>query len=224
LRRKTQALTAHVIRLKALDMKKIVAAVFLGLVLAGCKTASVKSQGAKEGYWTGRALIKDLEKSKSFIVNIDFNLVRGEVARMDITSTIGTSVASMVTTASQTRYALYDLKQFYTGEPKPSVMRPILAIPFNPVWLQNVLFEIPFTESNWKCTNETDGRPSLCQDSQAGLKISWERKDGDLKSIVFEHSKALVQIRIKNFKPKVEGDGNIFVLESPKGFRNLRVK
>ena len=65
---------------------------------------------------------------------------------MDVSSSIGTGVASLVVDPKEVRYVLLDTKRFYYGAPAPEVMRPILALPFNPQWIHNILFEEAFTE------------------------------------------------------------------------------
>ena len=46
---------------------------------------------------------------------------------MDVTTTLGTGVASLVVDHKEVRYVLFDSKRFYYGQPQPGVMRPILG-------------------------------------------------------------------------------------------------
>jgi hypothetical protein len=196
----------------------------LWLSLFGCAGAPVKMTNVNEGHWRARALIKDLEQSKSYIVNLNINAVRDQRVRMDVTSTLGTGVASMLVDQKDVRYVLLDSKRFYYGNSQPDVMRPILSIPFDPRWLHNILFDETLPEKSWTCVRDGSGLLKECKDSILNLKISWSNRKGEKKTILIEHPKATVQINVQSFKPKVEDRKNLFQLEAPAGYQKLRVR
>jgi len=196
----------------------------LFLFAAGCVTAPKNLEGIKEGHWKAKALIKDNEQARSYIVNLNMNAVRDERARMDVISTLGTGVATLLVDNKEVRYVLFDSKRFYFGPPQPDVMRPILAIPFDPRWLHNILFEQPLTDKTWTCTKDGAGLLKDCRDSATALKVSWSARQGEKKTILIEHAKASVQINVQSFQPKVEDRKNLFVLEAPAGYQKLRVR
>ncbi len=177
----------------------------------------------QEGRWRAKALIKDKEQSRSYIVNMNLNAVRALRARMDVTSALGTGVASLVQDEKEVRYVLFDSKRFYFGQPSADVMRPILSIPFDPRWLHNILFEIPLPEKSWTCVS-SDGWLNECKDSVTGVKVTWSARSGQKKTILIEHPKASVQINVSSFEAKVEDRKNLFVLEAPQGYQKLRVR
>lgn len=204
-------------------MKKI----FVGflILMTGCASGpGLKMANVTEGQWHGKALIKDKEQSRSYIVNLSFNAIRGEKARMDVTSTLGTGVASLVVDNKEVRYVLLDSKRFYYGRPQPDVMRPILAIPFDPRWLHSLLFEEPIPDKNWSCTRDSRGQMQSCTDGATQTEIRWSDRRGERKTLLIEHPKASVQIKITSFRPKVEDRKNLFVLEAPEGYQKLRVR
>lgn len=196
---------------------------FMILMLAGCATAPVRLDGVREGHWKARALIKDKEQARSYIVNMNLNAIRGAQARMDVTSALGTGVASLVLDEKEVRYVLFDSRRFYYGQPTADVMRPILSIPFDPRWLHNILFEIPLPEKSWTCVS-SGGFVSECKDSVTGVKVTWSARQGPKKTILIEHARASVQINVQSFEPKVEDRKNLFVLEAPQGYQKLRVR
>lgn len=199
-----------------------VAVLFMGL--AACQTAPVQYANVTEGNWRAKALIKDNEQSRSYVVHLDFNLVKDQRMRMDVTTALGTGVASLIANNKEVRYALYDSKRFYYGTPQPGVMRPILSLPFDPRWIQNLLLDIPIAEKSWSCEKDNQGVLLSCSDSVTGLKISWTARNGQSKTIQIDHPKASVQINVRSFKPKVEARANLFTLEPPPGFQKLRVR
>jgi hypothetical protein len=189
----------------------------------GCQSAPKRYDNVSEGQWRAKALIRDQESARSYIVNLNLNLVRDQRARMDVTTALGTGVASLVVDPKEVRYVIVDSKRFYFGVPNVNVMRPILAIPFDPRWLNNLLFEIPITDKGWTCTNEGEVLKE-CRDAQTGLKITWSDRHGERKTVRMEHATASVQIKVQSFRPKVEERKNLFLLEPPEGYKKLRVR
>ncbi len=197
--------------------------VFL-LALNGCITKPMKMDSIDEGNWKAKALIRDKEQSRSYIVNLNFNLVRGQRTRMDVTSALNTGVASLVTDGKEVRYIMFDSKRFYYGRPQADVMRPILSIPIDPRWIQNMLFDEAIPDKSWTCTSDSNGIVQECKDGVTGLKVSWGQRLGPKKTITIDHGKATVQINVQTFKSKVEDRKNLFVLEAPEGYQKLQVR
>ena len=196
----------------------------LFLFLAACTTAPVKMNSISEGQWRAKALIKDKEQSHSYIVNLNFNALKDSMARMDVTSPLGTGVASLVLTPKEVRYVLLDAKRFYVGPPQPEAMRPILSMPFDPRWLLNLLFEEPILDKGWVCARDKDGLLESCRDQTSQTTITWTARRGEKKTVLIDHPKASVQINMQVFRPKVEERKNLFSLEAPEGYQKLRVR
>mgnify|MGYP001479776232 CR=1 FL=1 len=190
----------------------------------GCQSAPKRYADVLEGQWRAKALVKDLEEARSYIVNLNINLVRNQRARMDVSTALGTGVASLVVDEREVRYILADSKRFYIGAAQANVMRPILSIPFDPRWLNNILLEEPIQESGWTCARDSAGFLKQCQEARMGLKVTWSERHGEKKTVLLEHSKASVQIKVQSFKPKVEERKNLFVLEPPEGYKKLNLR
>ena len=203
---------------------KFIAIATVMIWLAGCATAPVRFNDIQQGQWRAKALIKDVEQNRSYVVYLNFNAHRNEQARMDVSSALGTGVASLLVEPKDVRYVLFDSKRFYYGEPQSSVLRPILAMPLDPRWINNLLFEEPMTDKGWVCSRDGEGWLKSCTDSHSHTKISWLARRGDKRTVVIEHAKASVQINFQSFKPKVEDRKNLFVLEAPEGYQKIKVR
>lgn len=210
--------------MSSLNSLTCVGLIIISLVLNGCASTPIRMDAAQEGQWRARALIKDREQSRSYIVNLNFNVRRGEKSRMDVTSALGTGVASLLQDGKEVRYVLFDSKRFYYGAAQADVMRPILSIPFDPRWIQNVLFDLPIEDRGWNCSKDGSGFVHQCHDGSGTLKVTWSARQGEKKSILIEHTKASVQINVQSYKAKVEDRKNLFVLEAPEGYQKLRVR
>ena len=205
-------------------MKRALFAIGVVVWFTGCATAPMRMDKIQEGNWKAKALIRDKEQSRSYIVNLNMNMVRGTKTRMDVTSALNTGVASLICDDKEVRYVLFESKRFYFGKPQPGVMRPILSIPFDPRWLQNMLFHQPITDKSWSCTSASNEIVQECTDGATGLKVSWSQRVGPNKTVTIEHSKATVQINVQSFKAKVEDRKNLFTLEAPEGYQKLQVR
>lgn len=198
----------------------------MALWISGCATSPpIKTTTANEGRWRAKALIKDKAQDRSYIVNLNFNAQKSNQARLDVTTTLGTGVASLLVTPTEVRYVLLDAKRFYYGTPQPDVMRPILALPFDPRWIQNLFFDEPIQDKSWTCTRDASGDfVADCKDAVTGTQVTWSARHGEKKTILIEHPKASVQINVQTYQPKVEDRKNLFVLEAPEGYQKLRVR
>jgi hypothetical protein len=196
------------------------------VVLAGCASKKEKVELAQigEGNWKAKSLITEKDSNRSNIVYLNFNAVRDQSARMDVSSSLGTGVASLVVDPKEVRYVLFDQKRYYIGAPQADALKPILALPFNPKWIHNILFEEAFTDPAWACTRDKAGLLSSCQDAASGLKVTWGARNGPTKSITIDHPRATVQINVQTFKPKLEERKDLFVLNAPSGYQKLRVR
>lgn len=197
---------------------------FIVVGLAGCASAPKRVSNFSQGQWRAKALVKDKEQGRSYIVNLNFNAVKNQKARMDVTSALGTGVAALVVENNEVRYLLVDSKRYYYGSPQPDVMRPILSVPFDPRWLHNLLFEMPIPDKSWSCSEGKDGWLQECRDTVSGAVVTWSNRHGDKKTVQIDHAKASLQINVQSFKPKVEDRKNLFVLEAPDGYQKLRVR
>ncbi|HMN67983.1 MAG TPA: hypothetical protein PKC28_05540 [Bdellovibrionales bacterium] len=204
-------------------MSRLVTCLLMILGLAACSTAPTRLNDVKEGHWKARALIKDKDQSRSYIVNLNMNAVRDQNVRMDVTSALGTGVAILTADQKEVRYLLFDSKRLYYGPPQADVMRPILSLPLDPRWLHNILFDQTFGGKIWACDME-GGFLKECRNDALKLKIGWANRQGDKKTILIEHPKASVQINVLAFKSKVEDRKNLFVLEAPAGYQKLKVR
>lgn len=193
-------------------------------MLGGCQTVPTKYDNVTEGNWHAKALIRDATQGRSYIVNLNLNVIKAQKTRMDVTTALGTGVASLTVDDREVKYILVDSKRFYFGNPNAEVMKPILAIPFDPRWIQIVLLDEPITEKGWTCSKDDHGLMKECKFPTADLTVTWSARKGDRKTILIHHTKASVQINVTSFKPKVEDRANLFTLEAPEGYRKFRVR
>lgn len=198
--------------------------IFALLLLVACTSAPMKMNEVKEGNWKARALIKDKEHSRTYIVNLDFNAIQNDSLRVDVSSTLGQQVASLVVTGKEVRYFTTDNKKFYTGSPRPEALKPILAIPLDPRWLQNILFDVAPNAAGWNCQNDAQGFVADCKLPASNLSIVWSNRKGPNKTVDVSHPRAEIQLNVRSFTAKVEKMDHLFDLQAPEGYQKLRLR
>lgn len=194
------------------------------VVICGCQSKPVQMSEHSQGNWRARALIKDKEHSRSFIVNLDFNSVRNQAIRIDATSTLGQHIGSLVSTQSEVRYYTSDNKKFYVGQPRPDVLKPILVLPLDPRWMENILFDESIESADWTCATGDDKLVSQCRDDALNLVVKWENRKGAGRTVAISHPRAEIQINFREFTPKVEPLDHIFDLQAPSGYQKYKVR
>lgn len=192
------------------------------LILAGCASAPVRYDQQGEGQWQAKALIRDTRAGKSAIVNLDVNAVKNEKLRMDVTAAMGHPVASLVMDGDKMTYVLMETKEFYSGAPTESAMKPVLQAPIDPKLLYNVFFEIPIEDKSWSCTKDKNGFLVECAKANGDVIIQWTERKGRRKLVKLEHPRGVMQINVSSFQPKVEARAQLFELNPPKTFKQVR--
>lgn len=200
---------------------------FLGLtftlfsmILSACVTlAPKKFSQYKEGEWAGKVLVKNKREAKSGIVNINIRAIDGEQLRIDVTSTMGTHLASILLVGDQIEYLNIVDRSVYKGAASRESLKDILPIPLEPQALYNILFDRGFENKNWSCTSDKKGFVLSCKDLKSGLTIVWVSREGDKRTIGFETVSASVQMSLYEFKPKVSNPEKVFQLKAPSSFK-----
>lgn len=201
----------------------LITCTIFALVNTACQTAPKRFDEIPQGQWKARALIRDKAEAKSHIVNLHFNALNGEKVRLDVTSTLGHHLASLVLNGNEVKYMVIQDKKFYQGRPSPDALQPMVAVPLDPRWLYNILFDKPIAEKNWTCTKDPEGIVMDCNQIR-GLKISWANRRGVQKTVLVEHAKASVQLNFHDFSTKLLNRKNLFELEPPKNFRVIKLR
>lgn len=192
------------------------------LVVTACQMAPLRYEQQEQGQWQAKALIRDSKAGKSAIVHLDINAIQSDKLRMDVTAAMGHPVASVVMNGDKLTYVLMETKEFYRGAPTEASLRPVLAAALDPKLLYNVLFDLPIESKSWSCTKDAKGYLSECRRTDGEMTIRWTERKGRRKLVNIEHAQGMMQINISEFQPKVEARAQLFELNPPKTFRQIR--
>jgi hypothetical protein len=190
--------------------------------LNACQTAPINLQTVQQGSWDSKVLIKDLKRQKTFIVYMHANAIFNENLRVDLVSTLGTQVASIVLNGKNLTYLVVPQKRYFTGESDPESLRAVTSIPLDARWFYNVLFDRPLTGEEWECTKNKEGLVEVCQNSQLRLQITWKDRSGPRKIVLIEHERGSLQINFQSFSPQIDQRDNLFSLAIPPDYARLK--
>lgn len=190
--------------------------------MLGCQSASKKMEGASEGNFRARALIKDTKAQKSFIVNLNFNVIRNQALRLDVSSPLNQHLASFVVLPKSITYFIVPEKTYYSGKLKDDAMAKLLPIPLNPSWLENILFRKAFETKDWSCDQNKAGELASCMNLREQFNVSWTKGDKGRLRIDMKHPSGEIQMNLHVNAPKVEEGVSMAPLKAPQGFRQIK--
>lgn len=203
-------------------MKYLLVLLSLPIFLLGCQSSQKKLMNSSEGQFRARALIKDLKQRKSFIVNLNFNVVRGQVLRLDVSSPLSQHLASFVVTPKELSYIMIPDKTFYLGKSKDNAMASLLPVPINPAWLENILFRKAFESKDWLCTQGKGDMVDNCENLKEKINIRWSQSENKKPRVDIKHPSGEIQMNFHMTQSKVEDGVSLETLKAPKGFRTVR--
>jgi hypothetical protein len=197
----------------------------LAFFFAGCATAPVSYNPDKvDGKWSGVAQVKDFKRQKVDTISFETWAERPtSLLRMELTGTMGFSVASLLLNGQRIAFAVHPQKKFFSGRVSETSLRQIIHENLNPSILLNVFFDVPVVGPGWNCQNGNDGLVSLCERSSDHLKIEWKERRGELKRVVISNDKFELQILVKDFSPKVEKPEKTYTLSRPESYRSYKL-
>lgn len=194
-------------------------------LFAGCASVPAKYDYEKrEGQWEAKAQVKDLEKNKTNSVSLDVSAEKDRALRMEVTGTLGVSVASFLLKENEVSYAIHTQKRFVSGPASEKSMGPLLNVNVDPRWLYNVFFDEPIANKNWSCTKDPEGLVQNCERLQDGMKIVWSERQSERKRVTISNSQFELQILVKGFQPKVQSPEKVYSLSAPDSYKRYKLQ
>ncbi|WP_051056723.1 DUF4292 domain-containing protein [Pseudobdellovibrio exovorus] len=194
----------------------------LGLIWSGCSKKSVEISDTSSAYLIEtKAQIKNDGDTNS--VTIEIALLPQQAIRMEISATLGVSVATVVMTPTQISYLLHSNKQFYTGPFHEKTLYPVFKKNIDPTILWRVVHDQVPQSAQLKCEVDADKRPLVCRDSE-GTLVKWQyladhRRRIDITSNRFEMRWLFThQSVMSNYQNET------FVLKKPSDYKEIIIR
>ncbi len=172
------------------------------------------------GQWEAKAMIKSLESGEANVVGLDVIGLKPNTIRMEVSSSLGIALASIIIRNQDVEYVLPKQKKYYHGSISEQSLYPALNVKISPELLSAVFFEESYPK--WNC--QADNGLIVSCTTPEGVKIQWERDGKSTKRISLSSSKFEVQVQMKNYKLKSNWAENTWAIQVPEGFKRYRLK
>lgn len=178
----------------------------------------------QSGHFKSKALVRDLRANKSQVVNLDVKALDLQNFRMDVTTSLGMHVFSLVNTSEKVEYIVVPEKKHFSGKSSPKALAPILSVPIDPRFLGYIFFERQIPDKNWSCDQDAEGKLSTCKDLRTKLTIAWEKsKEGARLIRITYPNVSVVQINIHDFSNALKNKEEILNLKVPSSFKSIQI-
>ncbi len=194
--------------------------VFLG----GCQTTPTKFETIQKGRWQTKMLVRDHKESKSQIVNLDIVAVRPDKLRVEVTTSLGMHLASLVMNNGEFRGAIVNQKRFLIGPATPYSFSNVIGVPLDPRLFMNLLFDEAPTTKDWVCVLDKNQFLESCENKNQSLKLGWKDREVSRRKVELEAKTFSIQMLLQGFSTKVEEAPETFTLNAPDGFKTERIR
>jgi len=197
-------------------------AAFLLLFCWGCQSTAKKVAGPQDAVLIeSKAQIRNSGETNT--VQIEVILLPQRAIRMEISGTLGVSVASVVLTPQNISYLLHGQKQYASGPFHEKTLYPIFKKNIDPLVFWRVLHRQSPATGVMKCENNAEQKPIACN-SQDGTLVKWlyegdKTRRIDISSDHFEMSWVFKSEKIFN-----SYQNETFVLKKPQSYTEIIIK
>ena len=194
----------------------------LFFILAGCAGAPEAPPASGEPLLIqSKAIIKDQNESNS--VKIEIALFPRKAIRLEITATLGVSVASVLLTPAEITYALHTTKQYATGPFNEKTLFPIFRKNIDPRILWRMINDQPMTNLNLKCTTNAFQKPVKCV-AVDGTIYKWTYDQPPFKRIDIISNRFEMNWLFRSQNLLEASQNETFVLKKPDSYQEIIIK
>lgn len=191
------------------------------LILVGCAGTPDRPASGEPLLIQSKAIIKDQNESNS--VKIEIALLPKKAIRLEITATLGVSVATVLMTPSEITYALHTTKQYATGPFNEKTLFPIFRKNIDPRILWRMINDQPMTNLNLKCAMNTNSKPLKCI-AVDGTTFKWTYDEAPFKRIDIISNRFEMNWLFRDQSLLETSQNETFVLKKPESYQEIIIK
>lgn len=175
-----------------------------------------------QGEWQARVKVVDEKRpSKSPIpLSVQFRAHGLEKLRIDLTTLSGFYVGSVLVEEKKFKALMARDRKFYSGPATAEVMKKILRLPVDPVWLSRLLFEQP--DESWKCEIDSRNYLKSCTDEKHRLTVEWKNRALSKRDVSIKIANYKIDFSFHEFSEEITQPEKAFVLSAPPAFRHIK--
>ena len=178
-------------------------------LLVACVTATHSPINSyKEGTFSGKIKITNLQDQKSSIFNVDIFAKKPSSLRLEVITPIGFHLASLTLQEDQATLIVPSKKIYRQGTSHSQIFKDVILLEIDLQWIIPILFEQP--QSDWDCVSDQAGDLKTCQVDH--FTIRWTKRMGHQKILNISSDRIEIIIYLKTFKPYLPSDPKLFIL------------
>jgi|GEM_PF-5233729 len=194
----------------------------LGLFFLGCASRPPQTFGVSEAILIQtKAQIKNNNETNT--VKIEIALLPQKAIRLEITGTLGVSVATVLMTPTEIIYALHATKQFAVGPFHEKTLYPLFKKNMDPRLLWRIINNQALTNLNFNCENNAELLPVKCINS-SGTTIKWAYEAHPRKKIDIINNSFEMNWIFREQSLLQESQNKTFVLKKPVNYQEIIIK
>ena len=194
----------------------------LFFLLSGCATENKRPLADGEAVLIQtKALIKDQNDSNT--VKIEIAVLPRKAIRLEITGSLGISVATVLLTPVDITYALHTTKQFATGPFSEKTLYPIFKKNIDPRILWRIINNQPMTNLNLKCSLNTQSKPEKCE-TVDGTSIIWTYDQPPFKRVDIKSNRFEMNWIFRDQSLLGAYQNETFMLKKPDSYQEIIIK
>lgn len=204
-------------------MRKMLLLISTSMIfLGGCATAPKFMSEKSEGTWSSVIEVTDKKRSKKQSIDAEVFGVVDQRMRLELSGLLGTPVASLLIEQKTLQAAIHLQKKAFVGPATEEALKNAFGVEIDPALFFAFYFDRSPGGKEWKCVGDS-GFIKECVHSRFKQRLTWSDRDGEDKLVRLESPDFLVQIKIRDFQPKVQNPEKVFKLNIPKSYRQIQL-
>lgn len=197
--------------------------ILIVVLVSACATKPpVRFSTYESGQWQSRTSIRDTQKKKTFVTDLEIAAKSSGDLRIDVVSSLGMHLATLAMTKSDAAYILTREKRFFQTKTPSLAFEKVLGAEIDPQILFIALFESIDAKSEWVCERDAKGQLSLCKNKhESGSTIAWFERENARRKVKINVARYEVNLDLRSFRPNVQLDPQLFRLTKPAGFHEI---
>ena len=198
-------------------------ALIIGLSsLVGCKTEPEKILTGDAGrQYETKAQIKNGNETNT--VKIQIALLPNKAMRMEVTATLGVSIATVLVTTQQIRIALHNSKEFIIGPVTEKTLYPVFRQNVSPRVLWKIVHDENPAWAKLKCELNELKKPVSCAGVD-GTTLSYTYESAVQRRILIKNNTFEMDWIFKDQMQLPEYQSETFVLKKPESYKEIVIK
>lgn len=195
----------------------------LSIFYIGCATAPKKEKSALTlKVWQSSAVIKNIKENKTHAVTLDVVAKNENLIRIDVNGPMAISLATIVILKDQTKYVLYQRKEYYVAKNKESAFQHLIHFKLHTDILGGVLWDKEIVLPNWKCEKDAQNLPKKCEESSSAIKVEWIQRGLESKTVKITGPQFEMVWSIST-PTEVEPKSAVFNIKVPERFKIIQI-